>query len=223
MNSQNEHKEELSQQPHNVSYAMYSILTMNRNPSVKPGKTVEIEVFLSGVGMPEKNKLHIQWSLPDVINKNNPGKVTLYVPHLSDPQPEDKQLPSGNWLVNRKTNETGVTINLPQITFREGPRDVSWPDWAFAMVGTEVTHEFYPPILVTLNIANTAEAGDYEVTFTFTYGKDADIRQDYKAVPFHVNSKIEQWQWLVNAFVILGVVAAVASLVLTALWYLTHW
>jgi hypothetical protein len=53
----------------------YRLVSRNRTPTVSPGGTVEIEMFLSGYGVPEKNKLHIQWSSPHVIDKKNPGSL----------------------------------------------------------------------------------------------------------------------------------------------------
>lgn len=73
MNPQNEKLNQKIQQNNDTSNAVYSIVTCNRTPKVNPGEKLEIEIFLSGYGIPEKNKLSIKWSSPYVIDKKNPG------------------------------------------------------------------------------------------------------------------------------------------------------
>jgi len=62
--------------------AIYSIDAHVRHPEINPGQAVEIEVYLSGSGIPEKSKLMIIWSSPYVIDENDPGKITRLIGYV---------------------------------------------------------------------------------------------------------------------------------------------
>ncbi len=62
-----------------VSEAFYTLEVRNRTPVIAPGEKLEIELYLIGMGVPEKNRLDVKWSSPYVINKDNPG-IMIYTP-----------------------------------------------------------------------------------------------------------------------------------------------
>ena len=60
-----------------VSSVAYSLVVRNKTPTIKSGDTLEIVAFVSGYGIPSKNKLNVFWSSAYVIDTNNPGTYTM--------------------------------------------------------------------------------------------------------------------------------------------------
>jgi len=220
MESQNKHLQQVSPQNIGGQKVAYSLSTRNRNPVVAPKKTMQIEVFLSGYGMPEKNKLFIQWSSPDVINQNRPGELVSSIKCATD-QDTGKMWPivGKNGLETFKLNPVGGVVTLNRGHFFDAPRE--YMDFELPSVISEYAPDpLQPPLLLTLNIDKDAPAGDYEVVFVFTYGKEQELMQDYKSVPFHVTS---WWERNKAGVYISATIIALITLVTTAFWYFTHW
>lgn len=217
MKSQHGKPQEGSWQPIEGSEALYSLVPRNRTPRVNPGETVEIEVFLSGHGVPEKNKLHVQWSSPYMINVQEPGTATYCIKVETNPVTGESQPRAGKmYLQTVKLDPTGRTIHLNNGYFLEVPPtvDKEVSEFVLPRVMSELAWDEEPPILIKLNMAENARSGDYEVAFTFTYGSEHELLQDYKAVRFHITSRWERHQgWLTAAGVLLTLLALVATAV----------
>lgn len=194
----------------------YSIIARNRTPTINPGEILEIELFLSGYGIPEKNKLHVQWSSPYVVNAKDPGYIEEWI--TAEPNGSKGRINIRGSSEPRRIplNETGATIRLQRYLFAEVQ---TVPEYGFANVAAEGKWEVegipeaVPPFLFLINSDKKAQPGDYEVSFTFTYGKYQDLLQDHRLVQFHVTSRLERLQWLLY----LGVIIAFLSLVLSAI------
>lgn len=176
--------------------AVYSIDAHVRNPVVNPGDTVEIEVYLSGYGIPEKNKLMMIWSSPYVIDKTGPGNFTFLTNY-------DINTNTITWgfidLRSTIGNTTGAPcawLVLPPVFFEPAaallPKE--FPDTGLRMVMGETNWNDEPPILVKLKTSEVALSGDYQVKFTFTYGNETNLKQDYESVEFHITSRWERNQ-----------------------------
>ncbi len=177
--------------------AIYSIDAHVKHPEINPGQAVEIEVYLSGYGIPEKSKLMIIWSSPYVIDDNDPGKITRLIGYvISDgnftPLFEDVPLNVGDI-----TGTSGAWVVPSLVTFEPAfallPKDFP-EDIGLKMVMGETNWNGNPPILVKLNTRKGASAGDYQVKFTFTYGNETNLEQDSEEVEFHVTSYWERNQ-----------------------------
>lgn len=220
MDSQNEQPQQLSQQPIGGQRVAYSLTTRNRNPVVDPGETMEIEVFLSGYGMPEKNKLFIQWSAPVVINQNRPGELVTSIKCATDPATGNMwPIVGEKGLHSTKLDPVGLVGSLNRGYFLVAHSE--YDEFGLGPVISEYAPDPLraPPLLLRLNIDQDAPSGDYEVAFIFTYSKERELMQDYKAVPFHVTSRWERNQ----EYVYLGaIIIAFITLVITGIWYYTH-
>jgi len=196
---------------------VYSIVTRNRNPRVHPGGKIEVEVFLSGHGVPEKNKLFVQMSSPYILNQNNVGVVISSIGCASNNVTgELRPVSGGQHVQTRELTPTTLIAILNKGYFLEIPVEVAGKpsnDWEIGRVMSEYLWDGHPPLLLSINTAKEAPPGDYEITFTFTYGNSQNLLQDYKAVQFHITSWWERHQALIAG---IGLFIALASLVLTA-------
>lgn len=198
---------------------LYSLIIRNRTPCVKAGGTLEVEVFLSGCGIPERNKLIVQWSSPYVIDKDSPGSFTGNVVLATDKVTGKQQIGTGKtYSKSVNMDPIGATIILNQGYFWENPRLPSDPKALRAVIG-EWEWDGEPPLLLKLNTSKKARPGDYDITFTFTYGDAQNLAQDYKTTGFHVSSWWERNElWLA----ILAILIALASLIATAVGTFTR-
>jgi len=209
-----------AQQPIKPSSAIYSIVTRNRTPRINPGGKVEIEIFLSGHGVPDKNKLYIQWSSPYIIDKRDPGNAIFCLGSIDDKTGKASKALDPPWPIRK----TGIIISLNKLVFKEMPSLVRVKDKEAIETGlrpviseyawNERTERFDPPILLTVNIAEDAPSGDYDISFTFTYGSEQNLSQDYKSVPFHITSWWERNQGWVTP---IGVSIAFISLLIATI------
>ena len=188
--------------------AIYSIDAHVRHPEINPGQAVEIEVYLSGYGIPEKTKLMIIWSSPYVIDENDPGKITYL---------KGYDISGGNFTVlfadiplnvGNITGTSGAWLVPSLATFEPAvallPKDFP-EDIGLKMVMGETNWNGNPPILVKLNTRKGASAGDYQVKFTFTYGDETNLKQDFKTVEFHVTSYWERNQYCYTIGLAVGI------------------
>jgi hypothetical protein len=166
-------------QSDNNSNCVYSLVIRNTTPTIKAGETLEIEVFISGYGIPSKNKLNIFWTSPYVIDPNNPGTIEIggYKPIGLDPNGFITVLPSEIFSIS--------TIIKPP------------PDYGLPLVRSETSLSGKYPILLKLNTSKTAPSGDYDITFVFTYSDNQSMYQSYETTQFHISSLWERNQlWI---------------------------
>lgn len=204
--------------PHVITYSesAYSLIIRNRTPTVRPGDKVEIDLFLSGYGIPEKNKLDIKWSSPYIINRENAGFLEWCI-SLGEDTATGKIMPltGTRFRQSLKITPIGIDTNLVQSFFFKNPVTTDSPNFAFAPVISESLWDNNPPMYLSLNTANSAPPGDYDITFTFTYGNEQNIFQDQKAARFHVTNWWERNQgWIAIA----GATIALLSLIATAVF-----
>ena len=187
---------------------------------------MEIEIFLSGHGMPEKNLLSIKWSSPYVIHEADPGDLKWSIMcstnvDTGEIKPKvgigvgEMEVVAGKDFKNMvRVGRVGVTLNLNRGHFLEDENQTA-PEFGMRCVVAERVYapHYQPPLLLTINTATDARSGDYEVTFVFTYGDKDGWQQDYKEVKFHITSWLERNRWLPIA----GVIIAFLSLVVTAI------
>jgi hypothetical protein len=210
-------KENPQQDKPQLGNAVYSLVARNRTPIVNPGKQLEIEVFISGHGMPEEgNKLFVSWSSPYVIDVEGPGILTACISYATHKVTGKTQPVAGKeYTQTWELTSVGIVGNLNKGYFSEVP-DRETREFGIGDVMGEHTWGDEPPLLLTLNMAKDAAPGDYEVAFIFTYSGEHGLLQDCKAVKFHITSWWERNQRWVLPLAIVAVGIAFASLVLTA-------
>jgi len=219
MNQQNENLKQESLQAEGKLDAVYSIVTRNRTTRVKPGGQVEIDVFLSGYSFPERNKLYIQLSSPYILKKKNPGVLIFNIAFAVNEKTGKMQPVSGKkYQQTYPLKQDGATIVLNKGYFSEIPLQTEGKKASELEVGrvmSESTWDGEAPILLKMNMDKKSPSGDYDVTFTLTYGTEKNLRQDYKTVQFHISSWWERNQgWVAT----LGVLTALASLIIKAVF-----
>jgi len=194
---------------------VYSLIIRNRKPNIKSGDTLELEVFLSGYGVPEQHKLIVQWSSPYVIDKDNPGFFTTNIATATDKTGKITGVATGKPYVQKMNiSPIGTTIVLGQAHFWEKPSDNTMPNNGLRGILSESEWDNEPPLFFKINTAKNAHSGDYDITFTFTYTNAKYVFQDYKTTPFHITSWWERNQFWIEIAV--GAIA-LASLVITAI------
>ena len=178
---------------------------------------MEMEVFLSGFGVPPKNKLFIQWSSRYIINNNNPGSYTTNIATATEKTTGKVFLGGTGKHVaeTRKADALGVTIHLSQGYFFANPKVNDIPaSSTFTQGVSEVEWDNEPPLLLKINTKTDAKSGDYDISFAFTYGDDQHILKDFKTISFHITNWWERNQLWVE--IIVGAMALI-SLVVTAI------
>jgi len=188
----------------------YSIIPRLRTPAVDPGEQIEIEVYLVGYGTPEQNKLHVAYSSPYVISEENSGELVSSIKVSKDETTGEVQPVSGKgYLDHYKCDKIGVTVVLNEGYFLLVPESSS--QGGFPRVMSELSWDGYPPILVRLNTAKKARAGDHDIYLSLTYGDEQQVLQDQKRVTFHINSWWDRWKVPVT---IIGIILVVPTFVM---------
>jgi len=197
----------------NASEPVYSINAYVRDPEIKPSQTLEIEIYLSGFGIPEYNKLYINWTAPHVINESEPGNWTVW----GQPMDTFGTSYAHSMYIILPTNVFGPFELLPQGS----------EDHGLNLLYSEHDDNGEPPISINLNTIKDADSGDYQVKLTFTYGNETNLKQDYQEIQFHVLSGLEQWQEKYQAgLTFAALIVAVVSLLITAaasIWQMVRW
>jgi hypothetical protein len=219
MSPQDQNSKQGEQRINKATGAIYSIVSRNRTPRINPGGKVEIEIFLSGYGMPENNKLYIQWSSPYIINRKDVGILTSCIAFIEDRTTGKTQPAAGNKFADSPDNPplrllpTGATIILNRGYFSDDPvfsKDKGASKSKLVPIMAESSWDDLPPLYLKLNTAKDAPSGDYDISFIFTYGDSQNLLQDYKLVQFHITSWWERNQgWVVP----IGVVIAFFSFI----------
>jgi len=196
--------------------AAYILMLRNKTPRLNAGETVEVEIYLSGYGMPERNKLYIQWSSDAVLDSKHPGVIQAWIGsgiHKTSKQhgPIKKDKPA-EVSIRDKPDSGGLTFIFAKQNFLR-PFQVDEPkSHEVERIAAEFMWDDKPPVLLKLNTASNAPSGDYEIAFTFTYGNAQGLFQDYRTVSFRIRDWQERNPWAVpSAFII-----AFLSLLITA-------
>jgi hypothetical protein len=199
--------------------AIYSLVLRNKTPKLNPGETVQVEIYLSGYGIPARNKLHIQWSSDDVVDNNQPGVIQAWLGsriHEATKRkipfklvkPEEARI-----VLEGRPHSGGLTIHLGSGTFLRPVQVLEPKNDEFERVACELMWDGKPPLLLNLKTSSDAPSGDYEIAFTFTYADGQGLFQDRRTVQFHIRDWQERNTWIVpSAFII-----AFLSLLVTAI------
>lgn len=186
----------------NATEPIYSIDARLENATIAGGDNLTLYVFLSGWGVPDYNKVYINWTAPGVVNTDNTGSVLLLWKY------------SGN-LTNTATSDflDSMYFTLPQEAFSQFA-----PPTSVNGIGLTETERDYDngtaPIVVNINTKSGAKSGDYHIAVTFTYGNETDLKQAYTEVQFHVSSNWEQEQ---QPLEVAGAIIAFLALLVTGI------
>jgi hypothetical protein len=202
-------------QPSSSLNPIYSLIVRNRTPMVNPGQTVQVEVFLSGYGIPAYNKLNIDWSSPYVINNADPGTLTVSIAAQTNASDQLQLLAGNKYLMVENLSTAGEVAFLDPGFFMPLANENSGLPYEITPTAAENEWDNNPPILLKLNTSKQAEAGDYNISFIFTYDNGQNIVQNQAIASFHVTNWWERNEAWVT---IVGVVFAVLSLLTSSIF-----
>jgi hypothetical protein len=150
-------------------------------PSIDPGDKIEIEIFISGYGDVEKNKLFISFSSSALIDEKNPGNIKTCIKTLINTKTNEiSPLAGEDQVQSRPCDKVGVIIGLSKGYFLDKPASPSPPDTMFAPIMVESKWSGLSPIFLTLNTSKKTPPGNYDVNLVLTYSKEEEIRIDHK-------------------------------------------
>jgi len=190
---------------------VYSIVARARSRSIKAGDNIDIEIYLTGLGVPDANKVVLLWSSPNIIDASSPGYSTYCIKDVEKKiKGKDVIFPlAGKGVLTRdELASPGIELLLTKGYFLPTP-DMERRGMAGIMA--ERNFEGYPPILISLKTLRKAQSGASSIDVTFTYRHGNTIKQASNRVEFHVTSWWDRNQgWVLTV----GAIAAVAAFVL---------
>jgi hypothetical protein len=189
---------------------VYSIVARAGNHDIKPGDNIDIEIYLTGLGIPDTNKVVLLWASPNIIDPSSPGYFTYCIREWNGKiKGKDMIFPvaSKELLIQEEVSPIGIELRLHKGFFLPIPdrerRDIP-------AVMAERNWEGDPPISVSLKTLRNAQSGDASIDVAFTYTRGKIVKQASCKVEFKVTSRWDRNQWWILT---VGVIAAVASLV----------
>jgi len=203
---------------------VYTIIPIVRTPNINPGDTFEVDLYFSGAGYPNENKLAVYHSHPNLVNSENPGTFTTTIKW------KDGEIITGEDVLSdpslttqRDLDEYGFLAKVSNAHFIPDTEiNLNDPDsnWPYPPKSSELGNDGIAPMEYRLNTAEDAAPGDYEISFVFTYGEEAvgdelRINQDRQNVSVHIKNKREQLEPIPSIAAIAAALIALLSLIYT--------
>ena len=198
---------------------LYSVVIRPRNYNVKGGDNIEVDIYLTGLGIPDKSKLYILCSSPNVIDTSSPGIGTSCIKlSIEKLNGKDMKVPVAGeeYVDHHEIDQNGLTFHSLEGLFLPVPKFPVTEEDQIRMheIMAEKNFDGYDPISISLKTLKKAEPGDYEINVTLTYAYQNIIKQACDKVKFHITSWWDRNQrWVVTA----GTIIALTLLVLTFL------
>jgi hypothetical protein len=165
----------------NALEAIYSIDARLTDAEIVGSDTLHLNIFLAGWGIPDYNKLYINWTAPNVLKKDKLGNLGSYSLLWGPP---------GN-LTSDFLDSAYFTLPKEAFSMRLPPIG----DNGIGLTYIESDqNNGTAPIVFNMNTLNHAHSGDYHVEVTFTYGNQTNLKQASARVEFHVMSAWERNQ-----------------------------
>ena len=190
----------------------YTIIPSLRRTKIEPGDTMVIDLFFSGYGQPEINRLTAFASIDSIIEKKNEPIRT--VPNVSGIIEDNKAIslvrgpPSRTLgLTDEKSfNGFPFTTPIPPAVFIDepGPPNVSvdFTSYSYPSIVGETFMQDGAPLRIEIDTKDAAwystnwYSGEYSVQITFLYGDNQDFNIIKEKVIFEVQSRLEKFWWL---------------------------
>lgn len=191
----------------------YSIVTRARNYNIKEGDSIEIDIYLTGSGIPEANKLVLVWSSPNIIDSSSPGiakhiiiefKTKLNGKDMVVPLTEEKEQ-------RTELSPDGIIFELPEAFFLPVPKS---EDRLIPQIMSERNSAGYPPLSISLNTSKKAKSGNYKIDIVLTYRYQKVVKQASDKVDFRITNWWDRNQrWV-------GIISAIIAFILLLLTFL---
>ena len=195
----------------------YSIVARARNYDIKGGDNIDIDIYLTGSGIPEANKLVLVWSSPEILDASKPGIATTNIIEFrTKVNGEDVIVP----LTTEKEqcielSPDGNIFELPKTFFSPVPKS---EERLIPQIMGERISAGYPPFSISLKTLKKAKTGKYKVDIVLTYMHQKVMKQTSNSVEFRITNWWDRKQgWILTA----GAVIAFISLILLVfnIWF----
>jgi len=217
----------------------YYLSSWIRNPSINPGESIEIEVFITGVGnIPTDIKLNIS-NTASILKVDKEGYVGYAQTCIIIGKDRNNNIVSiatgNNKLEDSSTGEiisavqkfpqtkTGSTFSLNEGFFLNS-QFISKLQKKKIDIGDnrilgESSWDGHPPIFIKLNTSTDAPPGNHNVKLTLFYSDGNIIKDDQKDVVIHIKNWIEQYEKYLKWFAITIAIVGIIQTIFTILQY----
>lgn len=175
----------------------YTIVTIPATINTDPGETVNVNIYISGLGNIKNNKL-IVFFPDDLLNTENPGVIGTTI-RCAGYGNTSTGFPS---FFDDNITLRDISISLQECNFMYPE---TFEENIAPLIMSERRIFEKPPIYISMNIAKEATPGDREVYLVFTYTDGIKWYQDKEEIMIHVNNPIEE-----NRIVLLIILAILA-------------
>jgi hypothetical protein len=196
----------------------YSLVSRVRKRNIKGGDSVEIDIYVTGLGIPEDNKLVLIWSSPNVIDVSSPG-VAIHCIKEATKQLKGKKMIAPvaglKYVTKNELDPNGITFNLNKGYFLPVPK---YKNSRMPQIVGERIHSGYHPLSISLKTLKKAKSGDYKIDLNLTYRYRNTLKQASNTVEFRITSWWDRNQWWILTA---GAVIAFISLVMLVIniWF----
>jgi hypothetical protein len=180
---------------------VYSIIARPLSYAIKGGEDIQISVFLTGLGLPDSNKLVLSWASPRIIDSSSAGNATSCIKTATSRDKEGRRtfypLVGDEYIETVELEKNGITIFLNHGYFLLVP-GLSAPfeeNLSMCSVMAEKVYNNNPPTIICLKTLSNAESGDYEIDVTLTYTYKNVAKQATAKVTIHITSWWDRHQW----------------------------
>lgn len=195
--------------------ARYEIIPKLLTSEVNPGKSIEVEAYITGAGSIHANKLTI--AFPSAITDDkNPGEVSTSVKAaIHKSTGETLPLAGKAHTQTAKCDKFGITIGLAQGYFLDNPHLKNASESTLPVKVGEGRFDDLAPIKLTLNTRKHAPPGNYEIRFVLTYSIEDEIETSKELVNVHVTSWTER-HGKITAIIGIGLAALASAITIIA-------
>ncbi len=131
---------------------IYSIVARARSHNIKGGENIDIDIYLTGQGIPNANKLVLLWSSPDVIDDSRPGVATYCIGEVTKKlNGKDMAVPVAgrNYIAHQELDLNGIVLHLSRGYFLPVPK---YKNLDMPLIVGERCHSGYHPISISLKL-----------------------------------------------------------------------
>lgn len=181
----------------------YTIVPVPATIITDPGKTVNVDIYISGFGNIKNNKIRVFFP-DDLLNPEDPGVIGTTIRCVS--YDNKTKIPS---FFDINVTLSDIVINLQECNFMHS---TTYEEFQTPLIMSERKIFEKPPIYLSMNIAKNATPGDREVEIVFTYTDGIKWYQDKEKITIHVNNQVEEnRQTLFILLALIGILLSFSS------------
>ncbi|WP_152422028.1 hypothetical protein [Natrialba chahannaoensis] len=202
----------------------YNIISVSRTPEISPNGTIEIELYYTGFGYPDKGKIYLNFG---GINPDNEGKIVSSM-RIGETNDGSKVVATGEDYLHENEfpdDEISGFVHLMEPSHfapAKIPDSTTIEDVIAPNMG-ENKHSGHPPLVVHIPCSGLTP-GDYKITATLTYADGEKVENSTDFVEVYVQNWVERNQFELRLIAVVlgltGLLFAIASFGIDVLTYL---